>query len=176
MVLRPLSLPPRARLQLKTAVMLPYLGQRNVSIFSQWIRGWFVWILLINCSHVNYWCSSVRPAFPVTDGLFFRVIHPPPPPNTASFPMLQLQSGERISISCFPSPPLPPCCVFVGVKLSRTFVSWSTWYRDQISLTSCSLLNFCHLGDIPVANFLSQKSQNWGGKYIFFSSVNIRIE
>lgn len=59
---------------LKAAMMVPYFTQWNVSIFSQWIQGWFVWISLISCSHLNYWCSSVRPAFPMTDGLCSQVI------------------------------------------------------------------------------------------------------
>lgn len=60
----------------KAAIMVPYFAQWNVSMFSQWIQGWFVWISLINCSHLNYWCSSVKPAFPMTDGLCYQVIFP----------------------------------------------------------------------------------------------------
>lgn len=56
--------------------MVPFFAQWNLSMFSQWIQGWFVWISLINCSHLNYWCSSVKHAFPMTDGLCSQVIFP----------------------------------------------------------------------------------------------------
>lgn len=62
--------------QLKTAIMVPYFVLRNVLVFSQWIQGWFVWISLISHSYLNYWCTRVRSAFPVTDGLRSSVIFP----------------------------------------------------------------------------------------------------
>lgn len=162
-----LLLPTWARLQRKTAVTMPYSGQRNVSIFSQWIQGWFVWILLINCSRVNYWCSGVRPAFWMTDGQRYQVIlHLPPP-------MLQLQSSQRISILCLPSPQtspfslsLPLCWRLLLTAFVISVISTHTCYHLEISLwlclfTSCSViafplffLSFCRFRDISAANFL----------------------
>lgn len=161
---------------------LPYLGQWNVSIFSKWIEGWFVWILLINCRHVNYWCSGVRPAFPVTDGLCSQVISPlyrfllSP-----SFPMLQLQSGKRISILCFSSPQLPPFFPVAPVSLSSCNSLWH-FCNSIHNIMKRLLFNFVSssssilsihrpfsskpfdilLTFLPLI-FLSQACQNWEG-------------
>lgn len=69
-------LPIQPKLQLKSSHNGAICCAVKFSIFSQWIQGWFVWISLINCSHLNYWCSRVKPAFPVTDCLCSQVILP----------------------------------------------------------------------------------------------------
>lgn len=166
----PLPLPTRARLQLKTAVAMPHLGQPNVSISSQWIQWWFVWILLINCSHVNYWCGSVRPAFWMTDGRCSRVIphhhHTHPHASVA-----ELQKDFQFCVFPIPStspfsPSLLLCWRLLLTAFDISVISTHTCYHQEISLwlcpfTSCSVLSLprffsgpCHFPDISPANFL----------------------
>lgn len=103
--------PTQPKLQLKSSHNGAICCAVKFSIFSQWIQGWFVWISLINCSHLNYWCSSVKPAFPVTDCLCSQVILPLCYSSLSSIflPFLTL-SENRISILRFahPYPPLFP--------------------------------------------------------------------
>lgn len=193
----PLPLPKWARLQLKAAVTMPYLGQPNVSIFFQWIQGWFVWILLINCSHVNYWCSSVRPAFWMTDGWCSQVIlhlHPTPHASVA-----ELQKDFQFCVSHplnFPLLPIAPpvlasssnclwhfCNIHVYMLSSRDFALTFSLYillRPFLSLISSQafaiFLTFLQL------IFSSQPCQNTHlflcsfDSAIFFSCVYVIIE
>lgn len=117
----------------KAAIMVPYFAQWNVSMFSQWIQGWFVWISLINCSHLNYWCRSVKPAFPMTDGLCDQVISPLG--YFSLYPSIfftfQHFCGKRIIVSCFPplSPPMsPPRCLLPStIHLSALLSVTELW-------------------------------------------------
>lgn len=129
------------------AIMVPYFAQWNVSMFSEWIQGWFVWISLISRSHLNYWCSSVRPAFPMTDGLCSQVIfllcYSSLSSSFFSSPMTNCLSGERISISRFPSPcpplspPLSPPLYFLPSTALLCAPLWHFYMSFYISI--------CHL-------------------------------
>lgn len=143
--------------------MVPFFAQWNLSMFSQWIQGWFVWISLINCSHLNYWCSSVKHAFPMTDGLCSQVIFPlcySSISSSFSSPFQHFYSkvakGFPLCAFHFLTHPFPlpyhlPCVFYLQPPILvhpfwHFYIYVVSW--NYLSLLLCSLL-FSSIGSFP---------------------------